>query len=214
MLLWSAPPPARTPSCVASTPKVESGAAPAGVAKVATEAAPVKRGDGEKTTAIDFHDPAPMRTRSRQFKSRARKSVPRWHRSGRLSTCDSVNAAAVSQWEQARVQRGGSVSTSTRSDGVGSTLRRLRTGGGGRAHVTGCAHAPALCLAIFQEFDADLRCRSATITRQRRRAAPSELSARMNSSGTLSDRRPPVARLPAKHRTTCIRALANRRRGR
>ena len=33
MLLWSAPPPARTPSCVASTPKVESGAAPAGVAK-------------------------------------------------------------------------------------------------------------------------------------------------------------------------------------
>jgi hypothetical protein len=42
MLVCSAPPPARTPSCVASTPKEDSGAAPAGVAKVATEAAPVK----------------------------------------------------------------------------------------------------------------------------------------------------------------------------
>ena len=60
-------------------------------------------GDGEKTTAIDFHDPAPMQTRSRQFKSRARKSVPRWHRSCRSSQqCDSVNAAPVSEWEGER----------------------------------------------------------------------------------------------------------------
>src|SRR5262249_20836329 len=39
--VWSAPPPARTPSWVASMPKVVSGAAAAGVANVAAGTAPV-----------------------------------------------------------------------------------------------------------------------------------------------------------------------------
>ena len=113
-----------------------------------------KGGDGEKTPAIDFHDRLRLITRSRQFKSRARKSVPRWHRSALFSTCDSVNAAAVSQWRTGeRSARRAAIDPIDGADAIRIVGVGWMAGCGGEPHFGICAIlAPSALSSFFQEL--------------------------------------------------------------
>src|SRR5438046_473615 len=97
MLLWSAPPPARTPSCVASTPNEESGAAPAGVAKLATGTAPVSAETTRRRRRSIF-----MSGSDREFGADSSSPGPEKTCRDGTDQADqgSVNAAGVSQWER------------------------------------------------------------------------------------------------------------------